>query len=120
VLVDVGFARHLDRSDVTAIGFTVGTQGYMAPEHARGRRSLTVHADAFSLGVTLYQLAARKHPFRRNQARIMAGTQPVDLAQERRDLSPALCAAIHRMMSPVASTRPRALAAFFAAFVRGS
>jgi serine/threonine-protein kinase len=119
VLVDVGLARHLDRSDLTAVGFTVGTHGYMAPEHYAGRRSLTIHADAFSLGVTLYELAALKHPFDRNQVRIMTGPPPVDLATVRPDLSPAIRGAIHRMMSPMASVRPRALAAFFAGFSRG-
>ena len=119
VLVDVGLARHLDRSGVTGAGFAVGTPGYMSPEQARGRRDLTIHSDAFSLGVTLYELAAKGHPFGRDQGRIARGVQPAPLGALRRDLSAAFCRAVHQMMSPLSAARPRALAAFFRPYLGG-
>lgn len=119
VLVDVGFARHLDRSALTGVGMGVGTPGYMAPEQAAGRRSLTVHADAFSLGVTLYEVATKKHPFGRTQERILAAAAPPDLQRERPDLPAHLCRAIHRMMSFIPALRPKVLAPFFRSFMQG-
>jgi serine/threonine-protein kinase len=119
VLVDVGLARHLDRSGLTGAGFAVGTPGYMSPEQARGRRDLTVHSDSFSLGVTLYELAAKAHPFGRNQVRINGGAQPAPLASLRPDLSAPFCRAIHQMMAALSAARPRSLAAFFQPFVGG-
>lgn len=120
VLVDVGLARHLDRSGVTGAGLAVGTLGYMSPEQARGRRDLTVHSDAFSLGITLYELAARAHPFGRDQGRIVRYVAPASLETIRHDLTPAFCRAVHQMMSPFAAARPRALSAFFKPFLGGS
>ena len=105
ILVDVGLARHIDRSDLTAVGFAAGTPGYMSPEQARGRRSLTYKSDLFSLGVTLYEIAVGEHPFRRQQARI--GTvSPPPLQSHRQDLPDALCRLIDRMMSIRPADRP--------------
>jgi tetratricopeptide (TPR) repeat protein len=40
----------------------LGTAAYLAPEQARGE-ALTSAADVFALGVTFYEIAARRHPF---------------------------------------------------------
>jgi serine/threonine protein kinase len=53
VLVDLAFARHLDESSLTQTGWTVGTKGYMSPEHQRAWKNLTVDSDMYSLGATL-------------------------------------------------------------------
>lgn len=119
VLVDVGFARHIDRSALTGVGFVVGTEGYMSPEQAKGRRQLTIHSDAFSLGVTLYELAAKQHPFGRNQYRINSSTPPPPLNVLRNDLRVEFSHAVHRMMAFSSSARPRALADHFRPFVEG-
>ena len=63
VLVDIGFARHIDLSDITGAGGSPGTTGFRSPEQFTGRKSLTIHSDVYSLGVTLYLLAAKRHPF---------------------------------------------------------
>lgn len=112
VLVDVGFARHVDRSNLTLIGQAAGTSGYMSPEQAQGRRNLTLHSDIFSLGVTLYQLAARRHPFQQNQALIGFTTAPL-LATLRPDLPPAITGLIDQMLSVVPAQRPSNLAVRF-------
>lgn len=119
VLVDVGLARHVDRSGLTGAGLAVGTPGYMSPEQARGRRDLTVHSDAFALGITLYEIAAKVHPFGRDQVRIMRGLVPAELKTHRGDLSDAICRGIHRMMSVRSAARPRLLAEFFKPFLGG-
>jgi serine/threonine protein kinase len=109
VLVDVGFARHVDRSNLTLVGHVAGTPGYMSPEQARGRRNLTINSDIFSLGVTLYQLATRRHPFQQNQG-LIGSTSPTPLSSLRSDLPPTLTGFIDQMMSVVPAQRPSNLA----------
>ncbi|MEM0913104.1 MAG: serine/threonine-protein kinase [Planctomycetota bacterium] len=105
ILVDLGVAKHLDRTAVTIAGFNPGTPGYMSPEQAAGRKNLTIRSDVFSLGITLYEIAAATHPFLHMQAAI--GTnQPRILRNVRPDLSKPLCDLIHLMMSPRLADRP--------------
>ena len=110
VLVDVGIAKHLDRSLLTVAG-NPGTMGYMSPEQAGGRRNLTNRSDAYSLGLTLYELAAGQHPFGRDQRRI--GGACVPLRAHRPDLPPAFCALVEGMLNPVAHLRPDSLSHLF-------
>ncbi len=105
VVVDFGFARHLDHSDMTQPGASPGTIGYKSPEQAMGRRSLTIKSDVFSLGVTLYELATGVHPFQRNQS-IIGRTQAKPLRSHRRDLPQAFCQLIDQMLNTVPSARP--------------
>jgi len=112
ILVDVGLARHVDRSDITAPGGAPGTSGYKSPEQAKGRRSLTISSDVFSLGVTLYELATKIHPFNKSQALI--GAQSPPLASKRRsDLPEAFCRLLKDMLANVPANRPRTIAARF-------
>lgn len=104
VLVDVGLAKHLDRSNITAPGGAPGTEGYKSPEQAAGRGNLTIHSDWYSLGITLYQLAANRHPFR--NAQYLIGRQsPQRLSELRQDLPDKFCRAIHRMLQVSPSRR---------------
>jgi eukaryotic-like serine/threonine-protein kinase len=105
VLVDLGIARLLDRSNLTGPWAIPGTPGYMSPEQARGRRDLTIHSDVFSLGITLYELASRTHPFGSDQNRI--GAQNASpLGGLRPDLSEPLVRTIQQMMEVIPGRRP--------------
>lgn len=105
VLVDVGFAVHLDLSRLTAIGRVAGTPGYQSPEQAHGRRNLTIHSDVFSLGITLAEVAAKTHPF--NGAQHFIGQQrPKDLGKLRPDFPRPLVRLIHQMLATRPADRP--------------
>lgn len=71
-VIDLGVARHIDLTPLTATGFTWGTQGYMSPEQTRAARQLTCKSDIFALGVILVECAMGRHPTRRDQLRLFA------------------------------------------------
>ncbi len=107
ILVDVGFAQHLDLATITA-GGQPGTPGYKSPEQCGGRKRLTIHSDIFSLGVTLFEVAAKKHPWDHNQL-FTGRTQPRKLSELRPDLYPELRKLIHNMMHPHPGLRPNCI-----------
>jgi eukaryotic-like serine/threonine-protein kinase len=67
-LLDFGIAKLLSGSDDEQTQFTVAgaqalTPEYAAPEQVRGE-PVTVQTDIYALGVILYQLLVRQHPFK--------------------------------------------------------
>ena len=75
-IVDFGLAKNYATSSLpnadsfqtrTDTALIVGTVPYMSPEQASGGE-VDFHSDQFSLGLVLYELAAGRHPFRRDTA----------------------------------------------------
>jgi serine/threonine protein kinase/tetratricopeptide (TPR) repeat protein len=64
-IMDFGLARLSGATQLTVTGTTVGTIAYMSPEQARGER-VDHRTDIWSLGVILYEIIARRRPFRGN------------------------------------------------------
>jgi WD40 repeat protein len=72
-ILDFGLAKRAGTRDameaktanVTEPGVLMGTLAYMSPEQARGE-AVGLASDVFSFGVVLYELLARRHPFRRD------------------------------------------------------
>ncbi|REG29666.1 serine/threonine-protein kinase [Archangium gephyra] len=60
-LIDFGIAKAATNRNHTRAGTTKGKAGYFSPEQAKGKL-LDGRSDLFSLGVTLYQLAAGVGP----------------------------------------------------------
>lgn len=60
-ITDFGLAKTIDDEDLTRTGDLVGTIRYMAPERFRG--VCDPRSDVYSLGLTLYELLARRPAF---------------------------------------------------------
>ncbi len=92
-LLDFKLATVQFGEKLTKTGSTLGTVGYMAPEHIEGKET-DQRADLFSLGVVLYEMMAGKRPFTgSNEAATLKSvlhTKPEPLARFKRDTPPDL------------------------------
>lgn len=61
-LTDFGLSRIMDGEAMTRTGSILGSPAYMAPEQIRGEQG-DLRTDIFALGIILYRLACRHHPF---------------------------------------------------------
>jgi hypothetical protein len=65
-VLDLGLARlsaELAAEELTGTGQLLGTVGYMAPEQAFARYAVSIRADIYSLGCTLYKLLTGRTPY---------------------------------------------------------
>ncbi len=103
-VVDFGLAQLTQGGDLrlTQQGMTMGTPLYMSPEQVQGQK-VDQRSDIYSLGVTFYHLLCGRPPFRGETAFAVAyhqvHTKPPSLAESRRDLPPAICKVVQRMMA---------------------
>jgi hypothetical protein len=99
-LADFGVAMLAGDDPLTMTGDVVGTLAYMAPEQAAGRR-VDARADLYAVALVLYEALAGGNPMRganpADTARRVGGPVP-PLQRQRKDLPPALCAAIDRAL----------------------
>jgi serine/threonine protein kinase/WD40 repeat protein len=82
----------------TAIGFVVGTVGYMAPEQVRAG-AVDPRTDIFAVGVLLYELLAGALPFKGETApEIMAATLRADPPELRADIPDGIQRIVRRCL----------------------
>ena len=101
-LADFGIAKLDDGRHDTTIGSMFGTVSYLAPERLAGHPA-TRSSDVYSVGVVLYEALTGDAAFRADTplalARAIAQDQPTFTSEQRRDLDPALVAAVERALA---------------------
>jgi len=104
-VADFGLARVTrtgETSELTQAGITMGTPLYMSPEQVEGK-PLDPRSDIYSFGATCYHVLAGAPPFKGESVLGVAmqhiKTPPEPLENHRRDLPPALCRMVHRMLA---------------------
>lgn len=90
ILIDLGGARHLDNTSITAAGMTFGTPGYFSPEQFRAERALTSASDVFTLAIVLLECLLGHHPTNLDQHQLASSPPSADVlvpsvAKELRD-----------------------------------
>ena len=100
-VMDFGLAKLKGSLKLTKASSTVGTLGYMAPEHIQGGEA-DARSDIFSFGVVLFELLSGQLPFRgEHEAAIMYSIfheDPASLQKHRPDLSPNVEALIAKAL----------------------
>jgi serine/threonine protein kinase/dienelactone hydrolase len=100
VVTDFGIAKALSTargqsptSSLTALGTSLGTPAYMAPEQAAGDPNVDHRADIYAVGIVGYEMLAGHPPFTGTPQNVMAAhitAPPPALAATRSDVTPAL------------------------------
>ena len=115
VLLDMGFAFDLKDIFLTPPGFIVGTTPYLSPEQITfiDKRQMDFRSDLFSLGVVLYEVATKRHPFLVRginrvevQYRIVKFT-PQRPSKYREEISPDLDTVIMKLLAKMPYLRYR-------------
>jgi len=112
LLMDLGVARAITRSmeeTMTGSGLTLGSPGYMSPEHARGGVEIDARADLYSLGCVFYEMLAGEPPFTGDTPlavlRKTVYEMPAPIATIRDSLPPIVDVALQRLLAKAPSGR---------------
>jgi len=108
-LLDYGIARLVGAANLTDTGAVVGTPAYMAPEQARGERSLDARADVYALGALLFHCLTGRPPFESETLQgllVSVMQRPAPRLGERVPVPRALEDLVSRMMDKDPRRRP--------------
>lgn len=98
-----------------------GTHSYMSPEQIR-RLPPAVSADVYSFGITCYEFACRRQPFRANSANELLNKhireQPVPPTSFDKNITPEFADLVLKMIKKKPADRPKNLHEFLSLFSR--
>jgi eukaryotic-like serine/threonine-protein kinase len=98
-------------STLTAIGTSLGTPAYMAPEQAAGDPGTDHRADLYALGIMAYEMLAGRTPFHGlSPHKLIAaqmGETPRSIAEVRPDAPAALAELVSALLAKDPERRPR-------------
>ena len=116
-LIDFGLATTARAEGLTATGAIMGTPHYMAPEQVRGK-PVDARSDIYALGALAYHLVTGRPPFSGDNAIAIGFAHlsevPTPPRELRKDLPPALDAAILAALAKSPADRPPSASAFIA------
>jgi tetratricopeptide (TPR) repeat protein len=111
VATDAGAAGDQGR---TALGVSVGTPAYMAPEQAAGDPHVDHRADLYALGVIAYQLITGATPFTGASRQVLLaahiGQAPVNVSTHRDDVPTQVEQLVMRLLAKDPALRPQSAA----------
>jgi serine/threonine-protein kinase len=122
-ILDFGLAKpnramgaDMQEKSLTSYDGVMGTATYMSPEQIRASKDVDARADVWSLGVVLFELLSKRHPFEgaflaATLAKIL-GEQPVRLTEVARDAPYGLEDVIMRALVKDRDQRLASVAAF--------
>lgn len=106
-LLDFGIAHMTEASAVmTRTGAVLGTVGYMAPEQAKGLRTLDARADVFALGAVLFHCLTGRPPFAGGGAVAVLAKLVLDDAPRLRSLRPELPRQLDELLAALLAREP--------------
>lgn len=124
LVTDFGIAKALSLAEsrgantLTAVGVSVGTPAYMAPEQAAGDPGADHRADIYAVGVLAYEMLAGRPPFLGTTPQaVIAGhlaSTPTPLLQLSVDTPAALAALVMRCLEKDPERRPQSAAELLA------
>ena len=108
-VLDFGLAKQLGggQSLMTQTGVVMGTPHYIAPEQARGEKSIDGRADLYALGATLYHLLTGKTPFNGSSPAMVIMRHINDAIPDPRDEVPDLPAAVADVVRHLMAKQPK-------------
>lgn len=108
-------------AELTQQGMIVGTVAYMSPEQGRGEE-VDGRSDIFSLGVILYELVTKKHPFLRDTPldtlKSVIGTPHPPLKMKQKRVSSALAPILNKALAKDVEKRYQNIEEFVKAIVK--
>src|SRR5579859_7382622 len=104
-VIDLGYARHIGLTTLTAPGFTSGTWGYMSPEQMKGVHQLTCKSDIYALGIILLECGLGHHPTGGDQLALQSSNLHLQLPAELRSWPAADL--IKKCLHPEPAARPK-------------
>ncbi len=105
-LMDFGLAKYLDDVGLTQTGSVLGTPMYLAPEMASGEEEITIRADLYSLGSTLFHLAAGRPPFTDLNTSLLLTRKITDDVPDIRTVDPELPGDLAFFIARLCERRP--------------
>lgn len=63
-ITDFGIAKAVSSATITQTGIFMGSPAYISPEQAKGEKKIDRRSDIYSLGVVLFEMLAKKLPFK--------------------------------------------------------
>jgi len=108
-ILDLGLSKDtsdFEQSFNTQTGVVLGTPHYIAPEQAKGERSVDGRADIYSLGATYYHLVTGEPPFNGTNVMSILNAHATQAAPDARLMRPEVPAGVAQVIQKMMAKAP--------------